>query len=88
MRCAATSGSTTAGSPRTEAAAPAVEKRLRARLGAAFAGAWIRPGDTRLTVAVIDASAGATVRTEGRSSPPPAGRAPPATSPGPAGPAR
>jgi streptogrisin C len=27
---------------RTEAAAPVVEKTLRARLGSAFAGAWIR----------------------------------------------
>ena len=50
---------------RTEAAAPVVEKRLRARLGAAFAGAWIPDGATRLTVAVTDRKAEATVRAEG-----------------------
>jgi streptogrisin C len=50
---------------RTEAAAPVVEKTLRARLGSAFAGAWIPDGATRLTVAVTDENAEATVRAEG-----------------------
>ncbi|MEV4702286.1 ricin-type beta-trefoil lectin domain protein [Actinoplanes sp. NPDC049316] len=49
----------------TEAAAPVVEKRLRAKLGAAFAGAWIPEGADRLTVAVTDARQAAAVRTEG-----------------------
>ncbi|MFF5294197.1 ricin-type beta-trefoil lectin domain protein [Paractinoplanes globisporus] len=50
---------------RTEAAAPVVENRLRARLGSAFAGAWIPPGATKLTVAVTSASDEAAVRAEG-----------------------
>ncbi|WP_250033178.1 ricin-type beta-trefoil lectin domain protein [Paractinoplanes maris] len=50
---------------RTEAAAPVVEKRLKAKLGSAFAGAWIPEGSERLTVAVTDASAAASVRAEG-----------------------
>jgi streptogrisin C len=50
---------------RTEAAAPVVEKTLRARLGSTFAGAWIPDGATRLTVAVTDRKAAATVRAEG-----------------------
>jgi streptogrisin C len=50
---------------RTEAAAPVVEKTLRARLGSAFAGAWIPDGATRLTVAVTDHQAEAAVRAEG-----------------------
>lgn len=50
---------------RVEAAAPVVEKRLRARLGSAFAGAWIPAGATRLTVAVTSASSEAAVRAEG-----------------------
>ncbi|MGK5678250.1 ricin-type beta-trefoil lectin domain protein [Actinoplanes sp. URMC 104] len=50
---------------RTEAAAPAVEKRLRAELGAAFAGAWIPSGGSRLTVAVTSPAAAGTVRAEG-----------------------
>jgi streptogrisin C len=50
---------------RTDATASATEKRLRARLGAAFAGAWIPEGATNLTVAVTDESAAATVRAEG-----------------------
>jgi streptogrisin C len=49
----------------TEAAAPVVEKRLRTRLGAAFAGAWIPAGAARLTVAVTDPGAAAAVRAEG-----------------------
>jgi len=50
---------------RTEAAAPIIEKRLRARLGSAFAGAWIPSGASKLTVAVTSASAEAAVRAEG-----------------------
>jgi streptogrisin C len=50
---------------RTEAAAPVVEKRLRAQLGTTFAGAWIPEGATRLTVAVTDAKSEAAVRAEG-----------------------
>jgi len=50
---------------RTEAAAPIIEKRLRARLGSAFAGAWIPPGASKLTVAVTSASAEAIVRADG-----------------------
>ncbi|MCU7725517.1 ricin-type beta-trefoil lectin domain protein [Actinoplanes sp. KI2] len=50
---------------RTEAAAPVIEKRLRARLGSAFAGAWIPPGASKLTVAVTSANAEAAVRAEG-----------------------
>lgn len=49
----------------TEAAAPVVEKRLRARLGKAFAGAWIPAGAERLTVAVTSAKSAAAVRAEG-----------------------
>ncbi|SCG17482.1 streptogrisin C. Serine peptidase. MEROPS family S01A [Micromonospora echinofusca] len=50
---------------RTEAAAPVVERRLRAKLGPAFAGAWIPSGGQRLTVAVTDAALAPTVRAEG-----------------------
>ncbi|WP_245664873.1 ricin-type beta-trefoil lectin domain protein [Actinoplanes subtropicus] len=50
---------------RTEAAAPVIEKRLRARLGSAFAGAWIPAGASKLTVAVTNSQAEAIVRTEG-----------------------
>ena len=50
---------------RTEAAAPVIEKRLRTRLGSAFAGAWIPSGAAKLTVAVTSASAEASVRAEG-----------------------
>ncbi len=50
---------------RTEAAAPVVERRLKAKLGSAFAGAWIPEGAARLTVAVTDASQAAAVRAEG-----------------------
>jgi streptogrisin C len=50
---------------RTEAAAPLIEKRLRTRLGSAFAGAWIPAGASKLTVAVTSASAEAAVRAEG-----------------------
>ncbi|WP_236028458.1 ricin-type beta-trefoil lectin domain protein [Paractinoplanes lichenicola] len=50
---------------RTEAAAPVVEKRLKAKLGSAFAGAWIPSGASRLTVAVTSSSAIDAVRAEG-----------------------
>ena len=50
---------------RVEAAAPVVQKRLEARLGSAFAGAWLPAGATRLTVAVTDPKAEASVRAEG-----------------------
>ncbi|MGC5329175.1 ricin-type beta-trefoil lectin domain protein [Micromonospora sp. DT62] len=50
---------------RTEAAAPVVERRLRATLGSAFAGAWIPPGGQRLTVAVTDRALAPAVRAEG-----------------------
>jgi streptogrisin C len=49
----------------TEAGAPVVEKRLRTRLGAAYAGAWIPAGGSRLTVAVTDPAVADTVRAEG-----------------------
>jgi len=49
----------------TEAAAPVLEKRLRTQLGAAFAGAWIPAGGTRLTVAVTDLGAAAVIRKAG-----------------------
>ena len=49
----------------TEAAAPVVDRRLRAHLGAAYAGAWIPAGATRLTVAVTDAEQAAAVRAAG-----------------------
>ncbi|MEV6595673.1 ricin-type beta-trefoil lectin domain protein [Actinoplanes sp. NPDC051346] len=49
----------------TEAAAPVIERRLRARLGPAFGGAWIPAGADRLTVAVTDASRAPIVRAEG-----------------------
>ncbi|BEL03337.1 hypothetical protein Q0Z83_015280 [Actinoplanes sichuanensis] len=48
-----------------EAAAPVVEKRLRAQLGKRFAGAWIPAGATRLTVAVTSAADATAVRAEG-----------------------
>ncbi|KXK62345.1 hypothetical protein AWW66_08950 [Micromonospora rosaria] len=50
---------------RVEAAAPTVEKHLRARLGAAFAGAWIPSTGHRLTVAVTDPALVPTVRAAG-----------------------
>ncbi|GAB2619006.1 hypothetical protein Aab01nite_32910 [Paractinoplanes abujensis] len=50
---------------RTEAAAPVVEKRLKAVLGPAFAGAWIPSGASRLTVAATSSSAAAAVRSSG-----------------------
>jgi streptogrisin C len=49
----------------SEAAAPVVEKRLRAKLGRTFAGAWIPAGATRLTVAITDPAAAPSVRAEG-----------------------
>ncbi|MBQ0893707.1 ricin-type beta-trefoil lectin domain protein [Micromonospora sp. U56] len=50
---------------RTEAAAPAVERRLRAKLGPAFAGAWLPTDGNRLTVAVTDPALAPVVRAEG-----------------------
>jgi streptogrisin C len=50
---------------RSEAGAAVIEKRLRAKLGATWAGAWVPAGGTRLTVAVTDAKAAAAVRAEG-----------------------
>jgi streptogrisin C len=50
---------------RTEAAAPVVERRLRAELGKQFAGAWIPAGKSRLTVAVTTGAAAAQVRAAG-----------------------
>ncbi|MFF0255994.1 ricin-type beta-trefoil lectin domain protein [Micromonospora zamorensis] len=50
---------------RVEATAPAVERRLRERLGPSFAGAWIPEGGDRLTVAVTDTSAMTVVRAQG-----------------------
>jgi streptogrisin C len=50
---------------RTEAAAPAIEKRLRAQLGKAYCGAWIPAGEDRLTVAVTTDAAAAKARAEG-----------------------
>lgn len=49
----------------TEAAAPVVEQRARARTGKAFAGAWIPAGGTKLTVAVTSAAAAEKARAEG-----------------------
>jgi streptogrisin C len=49
----------------TEAAAPAIQKRLSARLGATYAGAWLENGADRLTVAITDKNQAATVRAEG-----------------------
>ncbi|MEV6637640.1 ricin-type beta-trefoil lectin domain protein [Actinoplanes sp. NPDC051470] len=49
----------------TEAAAPVVEQRVRARTGKAFAGAWIPAGGTKLTVAVTSAAAAGKARAEG-----------------------
>ncbi|WFE40948.1 ricin-type beta-trefoil lectin domain protein [Micromonospora sp. WMMD998] len=48
----------------SEAAAAVVDRRLRARLGARYAGSWLDP-DGPLTVAVTDESAATTVRAEG-----------------------
>ncbi|GIE93136.1 S1 family peptidase [Paractinoplanes rishiriensis] len=50
---------------RTEATAAATGQRLRARLGSAFAGAWIPTGAAKLTVAVTTDSAAEAVRAEG-----------------------
>src|SRR5690349_18437632 len=49
---------------RTEAAAPLLEKRLKAKLGRAYGGAWIKKGQERLTVAVTTEAAAAQVRAE------------------------
>lgn len=50
---------------RVEATGPVIDKRLRAELGARYAGAWIPQDGQHLTVAVTDTSAVATVRAEG-----------------------
>ncbi|MBO4207990.1 ricin-type beta-trefoil lectin domain protein [Micromonospora echinofusca] len=50
---------------RVEAAAPVVDARLRTELGTRYAGAWIPADGRRLTVAVTDPSAVATVRAGG-----------------------
>ena len=50
---------------RTEAAAPVVQKRLKAKLGNAYGGAWIKKGEERLTVAVTSEAAAKQVRAEG-----------------------
>ncbi|MFG2052972.1 ricin-type beta-trefoil lectin domain protein [Micromonospora sp. NPDC048930] len=49
---------------RVEAGAALIDRRLRARLGTRYAGSWLTDG-RRLTVAVTDRSAAATVRAEG-----------------------
>ncbi|WP_436534958.1 ricin-type beta-trefoil lectin domain protein [Actinoplanes sp. HUAS TT8] len=49
----------------TEAAAPVIEKRLRAQLGKRFGGAWIPAGASRLTVAVTSPDDAARIRAEG-----------------------
>jgi streptogrisin C len=54
-----------AGRLRTEASAPTVEKRLHAKLGPSFAGAWIPTGSEHLMVAVTTVAAAAVVRSEG-----------------------
>ncbi|MDT5040008.1 MAG: streptogrisin [Actinoplanes sp.] len=48
-----------------EAGAPVVQRSLKNRLGAAYAGAWIPDGATKLTVAVTDPALAAQVRAEG-----------------------
>ncbi|GAA2850039.1 hypothetical protein Acy02nite_33150 [Actinoplanes cyaneus] len=48
-----------------EAAAPVIEKRLRAHLGKRFGGAWIPAGASRLTVAVTSEKDASAVRAEG-----------------------
>lgn len=59
---------------RTEAATPAVEKRLRAELGTTFGGAWIPAGATRLTGGNVlvagsqDAAVGSSICRSGRTS--------------------
>ena len=50
---------------RTEAAAPVVQKRLKAKLGKEYGGAWIKKGNERLTVAVTTETAAKQVRAEG-----------------------
>jgi len=49
----------------TEAAATVVQQRLKSKLGAAYAGAWIPEGAGRLTVAVTDPARADQVRREG-----------------------
>ncbi|BCJ77053.1 hypothetical protein CS0771_65970 [Catellatospora sp. IY07-71] len=48
-----------------EAAAPVVERAVRERLGARFAGAWFSPADGRLKVGVLDEAGAAQVRAAG-----------------------
>nr|WP_184847096.1 ricin-type beta-trefoil lectin domain protein [Allocatelliglobosispora scoriae] len=48
-----------------EAAAPVVEKQLRAALGDRFAGAWFAPAEGRLAVGVVTTRDAATVRAAG-----------------------
>ncbi|GAB4057885.1 hypothetical protein [Catellatospora paridis] len=48
-----------------EAAAPVVERDVRARLGSRFAGAWYSPDDGRLKVGVLDEVAAAQARAAG-----------------------
>ena len=50
---------------RADAVAGIAEQRLRADLGAKFAGAWLPRGGTKLTVAVTDKAAAAKARTAG-----------------------
>ena len=54
-----------AGRLRTEASASTVERRLQARLGTSFAGAWIPAGSPHLTVAVTTAASATVVDGEG-----------------------
>ncbi|BCJ69885.1 ricin-type beta-trefoil lectin domain protein [Polymorphospora rubra] len=48
-----------------EAAAPALEQRLRARLGTSYGGAWLEGAGTRLVVGVTSAAHAAAVRAAG-----------------------
>jgi streptogrisin C len=48
-----------------EAAAPSIERRLRAELGAAYGGAWVAPGGDALVVGVTDPAQAARVRAAG-----------------------
>ncbi|MFC0531871.1 ricin-type beta-trefoil lectin domain protein [Phytohabitans kaempferiae] len=48
-----------------EAAAPSIERRLRAELGATYGGAWVAPGGDTLVVGVTDPAQEARVRAAG-----------------------